>query len=91
MTFALQAWSVRASLSNTPVLCGVEASFGVGRWTSIVGPNGAGKSTLLKVLAGLLPFEGDVLLLDKPLAAWSAKARARTVAWLGQSLSLIHI
>jgi iron complex transport system ATP-binding protein len=85
MTIALQAASVGASLSNTPVLCGVEASFGVGRWTSIVGPNGAGKSTLLKVLAGLLPFEGDVRLLDKPLAAWSAKARARTVAWLGQS------
>ena len=85
MTFALQALSVRASLSKTPVLCGVEATFGVGRWTSIVGPNGAGKSTLLKVLAGLLPFEGDVQLVGKPLAAWPTKARARTVAWLGQS------
>ena len=85
MTFALQALSVRASLSKTPVLCGVEATFGVGRWTSIVGPNGAGKSTLLKVLAGLLPFEGDVQLLGKPLGAWPAKARARSTAGRGQS------
>ncbi|KKW68935.1 ABC transporter [Lampropedia cohaerens] len=55
-----------------------------GRWTSIVGPNGAGKSTLLKAMAGLLPVQGQVLLLDQPLTAMSARQRARTVAWLGQ-------
>ncbi len=30
----------------------------------IKGPNGSGKSTLLKIIAGLLPFKGDVLLND---------------------------
>jgi iron complex transport system ATP-binding protein len=56
-----------------------------GRWTSIVGPNGAGKSTLLKVLAGLLPYQGLVTLLDRPLAEWSPRQRAQRLAWLGQN------
>jgi iron complex transport system ATP-binding protein len=56
-----------------------------GRWTSIVGPNGAGKSTLLKVLAGLLPYQGTVELLGQPLQNYPARARAKALAWLGQS------
>ena len=56
-----------------------------GRWTSIVGPNGAGKSTLLKVLAGLLPYQGSVELLGQPLQSYPARARAKALAWLGQS------
>jgi len=55
------------------------------RWTSIVGPNGAGKSTLLKVLAGLLPHEGEVSLLGQPLRSLPARERARQLCWLGQN------
>ena len=50
----------------------------------VVGPNGAGKSTLLKTLAGLLPHSGEVQLLDRPLAQWRGRERARRLAWLGQ-------
>jgi ABC-type cobalamin/Fe3+-siderophores transport system ATPase subunit len=57
----------------------------VARWTSIVGPNGAGKSTLLKVLAGLLPYQGEVTLLGQSLATLPRRERARELAWLGQS------
>ncbi|MCK4862002.1 MAG: ATP-binding cassette domain-containing protein, partial [Rhodobacteraceae bacterium] len=32
------------------------------------GPNGSGKSTLLRALAGMLPFEGDVVLNGISLA-----------------------
>ena len=59
-------------------------SFTAARWTSIVGPNGAGKSTLLKALAGLLPHSGQVQLMDRPLAQWRGRERARCLAWLGQ-------
>jgi iron complex transport system ATP-binding protein len=56
-----------------------------GRWVAVAGPNGAGKSTLLRVLAGLLPCDGQVHLQGRPLTAWPARARAAQLAWLGQA------
>jgi iron complex transport system ATP-binding protein len=84
---AISAHSTRANLGNSEILHGIDVSFTVGRWTSIVGPNGAGKSTLLKVLAGLLPHTGSVTLLGQPLAAISSRQRAQQLAWLGQNES----
>lgn len=54
-------------------------------WTSIVGPNGAGKSTLLKVLAGVLPHSGEVVLLGQPLSSLRGRKRAQLMSWLGQN------
>ena len=34
-----------------------------GQRVGLLGPNGAGKSTLIKILLGLLPFEGEALVL----------------------------
>ena len=82
---AISASAVNASIGQTQILFGVDASVRKGRWTSIVGPNGAGKSTLLKVFAGLLPSAGSVSLLGKPLPEWSRRERAQTLAWLGQN------
>ncbi|MFI1004654.1 ABC-F family ATP-binding cassette domain-containing protein [Streptomyces galbus] len=45
---------------GTPVLDGLDVSFGPGR-TGLVGVNGSGKSTLLKLIAGeLTPLDGSV-------------------------------
>ncbi|MEW2318504.1 ABC-F family ATP-binding cassette domain-containing protein [Streptomyces bauhiniae] len=45
---------------GTPVLDGLDISFGPGR-TGLVGANGSGKSTLLKLLSGaLVPTEGTI-------------------------------
>lgn len=52
-----------------------------GEILALVGPNGAGKSTLLKLLAGLLtPSSGQVQLLERPLADYTAPERARSMA-----------
>jgi iron complex transport system ATP-binding protein len=83
-TPALVGRALSARLGHTQVLHGIDLVLPAGRWTSIVGPNGAGKSTLLKVLAGLLPCDGEVLLEGRPLAAWTGRARAQRVSWLGQ-------
>ncbi len=82
---AVRACHIRASLGNTEILHDVSLALPQGRWTAIVGPNGAGKSTLLKVLAGLLPHLGSVELLGQPLTSYSSRARAKSLAWLGQS------
>ncbi|HMN92331.1 MAG TPA: ABC transporter ATP-binding protein [Hydrogenophaga sp.] len=67
-----------------PVLQDVNLALKAGCWTSIVGPNGAGKSTLLRALAGLLPVQGEIWLLEQPLRSWAHKDRARSLAWLAQ-------
>jgi iron complex transport system ATP-binding protein len=81
---ALQTRGIGVALGGTPVLHGIDVVLPAARWTSVVGPNGAGKSTLLKALAGLLPHSGEVRLMDRPLAQWRGRERARCLAWLGQ-------
>jgi iron complex transport system ATP-binding protein len=82
---ALSAQGLRVALGGREVLHGIDVSLPAGRWTAVAGPNGAGKTTLLKALAQLLPARGEVTLLGKPGSAWSARERARSLAWLGQS------
>jgi len=84
-TIAISARDVSASIGNSPVLRGIDLQLPAGRWCAIVGPNGAGKSTLLRVLAGLLPCDGQVLLQGRALHDWPARERARQMAWLGQA------
>lgn len=81
---AISARLAGASIGKRQILHDIELRLPAGRWSAIVGPNGAGKSTLLRVLAGLLPCDGRVALLGRPLAAWPARERARRLAWLGQ-------
>ncbi len=73
------------ALDGRPVLQPLQFAPEPGRWTAIVGPNGAGKSTLLRALTGLLPFDGQLTLDDRPWPTWPARERARAVAWLGQN------
>ncbi len=91
-SIALEALSMDASLGNhhksaqkTLVLHDINLRLPTGRWTSIVGPNGAGKSTLLRVLAGLLPCTGTIVLQGHDLLSISARERARKLSWLGQN------
>jgi iron complex transport system ATP-binding protein len=82
---AANARFVWAKLGNRSVLSDISIDFRRARWTSVVGLNGAGKSSLLRVLAGLLPHQGDVEILGRPLSAMTHSARARSISWLGQS------
>ncbi len=72
-------------LGGKPILKPLQLDVMPARWTAIVGPNGAGKSTLLRAMAGLLPFDGELSLQGRAWSQWSARERARAVAWLGQN------
>lgn len=50
-----------------PVLNGMSFSIAEGETVGIIGANGAGKSSMLKVLLGLLPHEGKVLVNGIPV------------------------
>ncbi len=82
---ALQLDLSALALQGQPILHGIQISLPRAGWVAVVGPNGAGKSTLLRALAGLLPMQGQVMLLGRPLADWPARERARSLAWLGQT------
>jgi iron complex transport system ATP-binding protein len=56
-----------------------------GELSALVGPNGAGKTTLMRALAGLLPSSnGKIVLKDRPLADFTPRERARSIAYLPQ-------
>ena len=76
-TLAIATKHLHVSMDKTPVLHSLDLSIEAGRWTCVVGPNGAGKSTLLKALAGLIPTQGQLLVLGQPLQDMSDKDRAR--------------
>jgi iron complex transport system ATP-binding protein len=84
MTHALQTRQLQVQLAGRPVLTGIDLQITAGRWTCVVGPNGAGKSTVLKTLAGLLPFNGDVLWQGRSLDSIARRERALQLSWLGQ-------
>ena len=84
-TAALATRLTGARIGAQPILHAIDLHLAPGRWVAVVGPNGAGKSTLLRVLAGLLPGDGQVWLQGRPLADWPARARAAQLAWLGQA------
>ncbi len=71
------------------VLDGVSFDVDAGRFFIIIGPNGSGKTTLLKLLAGLLPVKkGRIHILGRDIDAYSAKALARRMAYVPQSVPM---
>ncbi|WFT80725.1 ABC transporter ATP-binding protein [Methylobacterium sp. CB376] len=65
---------------------GIDLAVAGGEVLALLGPNGGGKTTLLKTLLGLLaPLGGTVAVAGRPLAALSARQRARAMAYVPQS------
>ncbi|HYE96681.1 MAG TPA: ABC transporter ATP-binding protein [Rubricoccaceae bacterium] len=87
-TAAYEVDGLRVQLGHRTVLEGLSFRIGQGETVGLLGPNGAGKTTLLRVLGGLLPFDGHVALLGRPLRGWTDAERARAVAFVRQQLAL---
>ena len=72
------------------VLADIDLHLQPGQVLGVLGPNGAGKSTLLGALSGELEAAaGSVTLDGRALDAWSGQERARRLAVLPQSSTLI--
>ncbi|NBB94657.1 MAG: ATP-binding cassette domain-containing protein [Planctomycetes bacterium] len=70
---------------GTQALRGVSVEGRAGRLVCLLGPNGSGKTTLLRCLMGRLHAQrGQVLLDGDPLKLYSARDRARRLAYVPQ-------
>ncbi len=85
----LEARHITIKFEDRTAVAGVSLRAEPGQVIAIIGPNGAGKSTLLRALNGTVgPASGEVLLSDKPIAAYPRRAVARQVAVVAQESEL---
>ena len=75
-------------LDDNQILTDVGFEIERGTWIGLLGPNGSGKTTLLRAIGTHIPFNGTIRLDGRPVAAWSARERARRLAYVRQASSL---
>ena len=87
MAAVMQVTGLRCGYRGTPVIRDVSFTVGGGDFLGIIGPNGAGKTTLFRAMTNILaPDSGGVRLNGTPIAALGARALAKQVAVLPQSV-----
>jgi iron complex transport system ATP-binding protein len=77
--------SLSVVLDGTTILDGVSGAVERGGWATVIGPNGAGKSTLLRALAGLVPWQGSVVIDGADVSTLRQRELARRVALVPQA------
>ena len=74
-----------AGYDGREVLTGVSLTVDTGERWAVIGKNGTGKSTFIKATAALIrPSAGRVSVRGRPVHDYSARARARLVAYVPQ-------
>lgn len=84
----VEARSLSKSFGAVQALDRVDFSIQSGARVALIGPNGSGKSTLVRAIAGLLRFEGQLLLDD--VSPQDEQARvSQQIAYVPQSAPLL--
>lgn len=79
---------VRVDLRKVTILRNVNLTIEPSEFWGIAGPNGSGKTTMIRILAGfVLPSQGEVCVLGKPLEDWKLTTLRKRVGYLPQHLS----
>jgi len=77
--------NMSAGYGRTKILNDVDLIIDPGEKVFIGGANGSGKTTLLRVLSGLVPHEGEVLINGKEVSSMKRKDIARLIALMPQT------
>ncbi|MDO8290147.1 MAG: ABC transporter ATP-binding protein [Parvibaculum sp.] len=77
--------NLSASLSSTRVLRDVSLTLGTKKFIGLIGPNGVGKTTLIRAVAGLIPYEGRIMLDDVEVIDLAPRLRAQKMSYLAQA------
>lgn len=81
----LNVKNVRVSYGKNEILKGIDLTIKSGEKVFIGGANGSGKTTLLRVLSGIIPHEGEVLLDGKDVFKMKRKDIAKLISLMPQT------
>lgn len=84
MSALLRIDGIGVSLDGARVVDGLDLALVQGEWLGLIGPNGAGKTTVLRAVAGLVPYEGSIVLGGDEVSALGRRELARRVAVVPQ-------
>jgi iron complex transport system ATP-binding protein len=87
-TALLQVRNLSVVRAKRKLLDRVSLTLQAGDTVALIGPNGAGKSTFLKALAGIVPYDGELLLDRRIASSLSPRERARLLAYVPQHSAL---
>lgn len=80
----LEVRNLSASYGEVEILHNISFHVPTGKNLIIIGPNGCGKTTLLRTIAGILPYEGEILLNNEVLKGLSVKEKGKRIALMSQ-------
>ncbi|MBV8660712.1 MAG: ABC transporter ATP-binding protein, partial [Candidatus Dependentiae bacterium] len=75
--------NLTVAYQQIPVLHNLDFIVQTGTLVAIVGPNGSGKTTLLQSIMGLLPYTGNISILDQP-----SQSQRHKIAYIPQRSSV---
>jgi len=76
--------SVTAGYGRNTILRDIDLKIEQGEKVFIGGANGSGKTTLLRVIAGLIPYKGEVLIMGRDIKSYKRKELARIISLMPQ-------
>ena len=80
----LEIKNVSASYEKNRVLHNISFQVPEGKNLIIIGPNGCGKTTLLKAIAGVIKFEGDIVLNNISMSFLNRREKGKKMAFMSQ-------
>ena len=72
--------NMSAGYAKTEILHNIDLEIRAGDKVFIGGPNGSGKTTLLRVIAGIIPHKGEVLVNGKEISSMKRKEAAQLIS-----------
>ncbi len=78
--------NLSAAYGKKQILTHLSFSLKPGTFTALIGKNGSGKTTLLGCINGRIPYTGEILLEERPLATYSPREKAQKIGLLPQFL-----
>ncbi len=80
----LEFKNVSVVLGEEQILRDISFHVSPGEFVALLGPNGVGKTTLMKAAAGLIPYQGSILINNREVREISAGDLGKAISYIPQ-------